>query len=172
MESLTRLNQITQQSAQVIASIGDRIGVMNGIARQTNILALNAAVEAARAGEYGKGFAVVAIEVRKLAEQSAKAADEVVSMVLNAVKIAETAKEQFNAITPELQEASRLTQEVSAAVQQLRIGTDQINSSVQELTEVAQGNAASSEELAASADGLQATAERLNALLNYYHVEE
>ena len=162
MESLTRLNQITQQSAQVIASIGDRIGVMNGIARQTNILALNAAVEAARAGEYGKGFAVVAIEVRKLAEQSAKAADEVVSMVLNAVKIAETAKEQFNAITPELQEASRLTQEVSAAVQQLRIGTDQINSSVQEL----------SEELAASADGLQATAERLNALLNYYHVEE
>ena len=172
MESLTRLNQITQQSAQVIASIGDRIGVMNGIARQTNILALNAAVEAARAGEYGRGFAVVAIEVRKLAEQSAKAADEVVSMVLNAVKIAETAKEQFNAITPELQEASRLTQEVSAAVQQLRIGTDQINSSVQELTEVAQGNAASSEELAASADGLQATAERLNALLNYYHVEE
>lgn len=172
MESLARLNQITQQSAQVIASIGDRIGVMNGIARQTNILALNAAVEAARAGEYGRGFAVVAIEVRKLAEQSAKAANEVVSMVLNAVKIAETAKEQFNAITPELQEASRLTQEVSAAVQQLRIGTDQINSSVQELTEVAQGNAASSEELAASADGLQATAERLNALLNYYHVEE
>lgn len=57
-------------------------------------------------------------------------------------------------------------------MQQLRIGTDQINSSVQELTEVAQGNAASSEELAASADGLQATAERLNALLNYYHVEE
>ena len=172
MHSLAQLRETTEQSAEVVASIGDRIGVMNGIAQQTNILALNAAVEAARAGEHGRGFAVVAAEVRKLAEQSAKAADEVVGMVQNAVKVAGEAKNEFNAITPDLKEASRLTQEVSAAAQQQRIGADQINTSVQELTEVAQGNAASSEELAASAENLKDMADRLNELLSYYHIEE
>ena len=172
MNSLAHLRETMEQSAEVVASIGERIGVMNGIAQQTNILALNAAVEAARAGEHGRGFAVVAAEVRKLAEQSAKAADEVVGMVQNAVKVADEATQEFNAISPDLQEASRLTQEVSAAAQQQRIGTDHINTSVQELTEVAQGNAASSEELAASAENLKDMADRLNELLGYYHIEE
>ncbi len=172
MNSLAHLRETMEQSAEVVASIGERIGVMNGIAQQTNILALNAAVEAARAGEHGRGFAVVAAEVRKLAEQSAKAADEVVGLVRNAVKVADEATQEFNAISPDLQEASRLTQEVSAAAQQQRIGTDQINTSVQELTEVAQGNAASSEELAASAENLKDMADRLNELLGYYHIEE
>lgn len=172
MNSLAHLRETMEQSAEVVASIGERIGVMNGIAQQTNILALNAAVEAARAGEHGRGFAVVAAEVRKLAEQSAKAADEVVGLVRNAVKVADEATQEFNAISPDLQEASRLTQEVSAAAQQQRIGTDQINTSVQELTEVAQGNAASSEELAASAENLKDMADRLNELLGYYHMEE
>lgn len=172
MHSLAQLRETTEQSAAVVASIGERIGVMNGIAQQTNILALNAAVEAARAGEHGRGFAVVAAEVRKLAEQSAKAADEVVGMVQNAVKVAGEAKNEFDAIAPDLKEASRLTQEVSAAAQQQRIGADQINTSVQELTEVAQGNAASSEELAASAENLKDMADRLNEILGYYRIEE
>lgn len=169
MDSLAHLQEVTQQNASVVTAIGDRIGVMNGIAQQTNILALNAAVEAARAGEHGRGFAVVAAEVRKLAEQSAKAADEVVGLVGKAVQIAATAREQFTAITPDLAESRRLTQEVSAAAQQQRVGTDQISTSVQELTQVAQGNAASSEQLAASAVSLKEMADRLNRLLNYYH---
>lgn len=171
IDSLTHLQEVTQQSANVVETIGEHIGVMNGIAQQTNILALNAAVEAARAGEYGRGFAVVAAEVRKLAEQSAQAADVVIDLVSKAVRVARTASEQFKAIMPDLAESRRLTQEVGAAAQQQRVGTDQINNSVQELTQVAQGNAASSEQLAASAANLKETADRLNQLLNYFHTE-
>lgn len=168
MSSLETLREVTQQSTEVVANIGGKIGVMNGIAQQTNILALNAAVEAARAGDHGRGFAVVASEVRKLAEQSTKAADEVIGLVDNAVKFSAKASSEFTALLPELQETQRLTLEVSAASDQQRQGADQINTSSQHLSELAQSNAASSEELAASAESLMATANKLLELLNYY----
>lgn len=168
MMALDRLLKMTEQNAALVTEIGGKIGVMNGIAQQTNILALNAAVEAARAGEHGRGFAVVAAEVRKLAEQSAKAADDVVGLVGNAVKVAGESKVEFTALVPDLHEMQRLTQEVSTAAEQQRLGADQVSLSSQQLSELAQANAASSEELTASADSLKATGERLVELLAYY----
>lgn len=168
MNSLRILREVTEKNATLVASIGEHIGVMNGIAQQTNILALNAAVEAARAGSSGRGFAVVAAEVRKLAEQSAKAADEVIALVANAVDVSREANTKFEALMPDLQEMQRMTQEVNAVVEQQRAGISQINSSSLHLTEVVQANAASSQQLAASAASLKTTGDKLLELLSYY----
>lgn len=168
MGALRELREITAKNASLVASIGEHIGVMNGIAQQTNILALNAAVEAARAGASGRGFAVVAAEVRKLAEQSAKAADEVIALVGNAVNVSGEANTKFEALMPSLQEMQRATQESNAAIEQQRSSIDHINKSSLHLSEVVQANAASSEQLAASAASLKATGDKLLELLSYY----
>ncbi len=167
-EALSALQEVSQRSTEIVASIGERIGIMNGIAQQTNILALNAAVEAARAGEAGRGFAVVAAEVRKLAEQSTAAAKEVIELVRNAVSASQEASSRFTAFTPTLQELNRLVDEVSTAMEQQQQGASQINISVQQLSEVAQSNAASSEELAAGAESIKEMGIKLQKLLSYY----
>lgn len=166
--SLHDLRKVTQKNAALVASIGKRIGVMDGIAKQTNILALNAAVEAARAGVSGRGFAVVAAEVRKLAEQSAISANEVITLVANAVDVAKDANAKFEALMPNLQEMQRMTHEVNEAIEQQKIEIAQINCSSLHLSEVVQANAASSEQLAASAASLKATGDKLLELLSYY----
>jgi methyl-accepting chemotaxis protein len=98
--SINQVSLATQESLVSVRNIFDKIGIINDIAFQTNILALNAAVEAARAGEHGKGFAVVAAEVRKLAEKSKIAADEIVNLAKNTVSITENAVKLMVAMIP------------------------------------------------------------------------
>lgn len=169
--ALEHLRDVMRQNSGVISSIGSKIGVMNGIARQTNILALNAAVEAARVGEHGRGFAVVAAEVRKLAELSEKAARDEVGLVETAVQGATEMGAEFAALMPDLQEMKRLAHEVSTAMGQQQVGVSQVSTSSQALSELAQANAASSEELTASAESLKATGDRLLELLSFYRIQ-
>ncbi|PLX17370.1 MAG: hypothetical protein C0599_13710 [Salinivirgaceae bacterium] len=169
--SITQVAEKTQRAIQSTKEIADKIQIINEIASQTNLLALNAAVEAARAGEHGKGFAVVAVEVRKLAENSKKAAEEIVGLAQVGLKIAEEAGEEMNATIPKIANTSKLVQEISAASVEQNNGAGQVNSAIQELNNVTQQNASSSEELATSAEELSSQAEQLKEVISFFNTE-
>lgn len=164
-------SESTSSAVKSMKEIANKIQFVNDIAFQTNILALNAAVEAARAGEYGKGFAVVAAEVRKLAERSKVAADEIDVVSKSGVEISEKAGEQLEAVVPEMDKTVKLVQEISAASQEQNSGADQINSALQQLSQVTQQNAAASEELASNSEELYAQAEQLKELISFFKVD-
>jgi methyl-accepting chemotaxis protein len=163
-EVVRTMDGISQSSRK----IADIIGVIDGIAFQTNILALNAAVEAARAGEQGRGFAVVAAEVRSLAQRSATAAKEIkaliedsVSRVRNGTKLVEGAGETMEEIAASVKRVTDIISEIAAASQQQLAGIEQVSNAVTAMEHVVQQNAALVEESAAAAENMSGQAEVL-----------
>jgi methyl-accepting chemotaxis protein len=171
-DGIRESGEATQKTLESMKNIAKKINIIGDIAFQTNILALNAAVEAARAGEYGRGFAVVAAEVRKLAERSKVAAEEIDKITKDGVSMAEFANSRLNEIVPEIVKTSRLIQDISASSNEQNSGANQVNGAIQQLNEVTQQNAATSEEIATNAEELASQADQLSVLVAYFQLDE
>ncbi|MFP4556133.1 MAG: methyl-accepting chemotaxis protein [Bacteroidales bacterium] len=166
-----KVKDSSEKSMKSIRNIAEKITIINDIAFQTNILALNAAVEAARAGEHGRGFAVVAAEVRKLAERSKVAADEIAVLSKSSVQVTDDASELLNEIIPQINNTTKLVQEISAASLEQNAGADQINNAIQQLNQVVQQNAAASEEMATGSEEMASQSEQLKEIVEYFKID-
>ena len=169
------MDGINQASRRIV----DIIGVIDGIAFQTNILALNAAVEAARAGEQGRGFAVVATEVRSLAQRSASAAKDIKTLIDDSVakvdqggQMVDAAGQAMDGIVAQVARVTDLINEISAATREQTIGIGQINEAVGQLSDVTQHNAALVEESAVAAESLNDQAKNLVDVVGVFRVGE
>jgi len=168
------MSSINASSKKIV----DIIGVIDGIAFQTNILALNAAVEAARAGEQGRGFAVVASEVRNLAQRSAAAAKEIKTLIGDSVekvdvgaKLVDQAGATMDEIVESVKRVTDIMAEITAASQEQTSGIEQINQAISQMDEVTQQNASLVEEAAAAAGALQDQASNLSQVVSVFKLD-
>ena len=171
---VTTMEEINGSSRQ----IADIIGVIDGIAFQTNILALNAAVEAARAGEQGRGFAVVASEVRSLAQRSAAAAKEIKSLIGASVdrvevgtRLVADAGSTMSEVVDAAKRVSAIIAEITSSAAEQSQGIGQVNTAVTQLDQVTQQNAALVEESAAAAESLKLQAQQLSETVQRFRIE-
>jgi methyl-accepting chemotaxis protein len=157
-----------KETVGAMKQIAHKIAIIDDIAYQTNLLALNAAIEAGRAGEHGKGFAVVAAEVRKLAERSQVAAEEISQLASGSVELAERAGKLLDTIVPSIQKTSDLVMEIAAASAEQNSGVGQINGAIGQISQAVAQNAAASEELASTSEEVSAQAMELQTTMAFF----
>ncbi|OTP66618.1 Methyl-accepting chemotaxis protein I (serine chemoreceptor protein) [Caballeronia sordidicola] len=178
-EVVARVVDTMQGISDSSSKVADIIGVIEGIAFQTNILALNAAVEAARAGEQGRGFAVVASEVRTLAQRSATAAKEIGALIGESVQrvdagstLVSEAGTTIAEIVTSVQKVTDIVGEISSASAEQSVGIEQVNQAVSQMDEVTQQNAALVEQASAAAQSMADQSNSLRQAVSIFNVDE
>lgn len=161
-------NDSVKSTVSNMRAITEKIKVIDSIFRQTNLLALNAAVEAARAGEHGKGFAVVATEIRKLAENSQNAAEEIDQLSKESLEVANQSGNLLNAVVPNIEKTAELVKQIVVSTSEQTTSTMQVNNAIQQLNQIVQQNAANSEEIAASSESLRELASQLKKSMSFF----
>ncbi len=167
-ELITEVNDSVKQTLSRMTTVSEKIKIIGEIVQQTNILALNAAVEASRAGEHGKGFAVIASEVRKLAEKSSSAAEEIIELTESSVDVAGRSDQLLTEVIPDIQRTSQLVQNIVTSSKEQSLSSEQINNALQHLNETVQHNAAAAEEMAGSSNELRMQAESLKTTISFF----
>ncbi len=168
---ITKGNESFQTTINAMKAIAKKISIIGDIAEKTDILAINAAIEAARAGEQGKGFAVVAGEIRKLAENSQLAANEIDELINSSLHTADTSGKLLSEMIPKIQKTSLLVQEIANAGNEQNSGANQINQAVQELTKVIQQNTSAADELSVSSKNMSYQATQLKETVAFFKTD-
>jgi methyl-accepting chemotaxis protein len=169
-EEIRFSNESVFKTVEAMKTIAEKISIISDIAEKTDLLAINAAIEAARAGEHGEGFAVVATEVRKLAEQSQRAAVEINNVSKNSVSIAEESGKQLEKIVPNIEKTAELVRNIVNASEEQEIGIRQVNSAMLQLSDVTQQNTSNAEELSTGSEELASQAEQLRDIMDFFVV--
>ncbi len=169
-DDIAKIHQATIESNKSLEDIISKINIINEIAQKTDLLAINAAIEAARAGEHGKGFSVVAGEVRKLAEESLKAADSINKISSDSMSKAENSATLINHILPDMDKVATIISEIANAGIEQNTGAQQVNQAVQELAAVTQQNAALAAEMTSNATSLEKQSVILKDRVSFFKI--
>ncbi|HLK88310.1 MAG TPA: methyl-accepting chemotaxis protein [Polyangia bacterium] len=159
-----------RDTVAVMSAIAERVSIVGEIAQRTNLISLNASIEAARVGEQGRGFAVVAEEIRRLAERSRNAAEEISTLAIRSLGVAERSGAALHELVPSIRKTADFVQLVAAATQEQSDGVGQINRAMAQVEQVTQRNAASAEELSATAAALSGQAEELQRQVSFFRL--
>jgi methyl-accepting chemotaxis protein len=165
---IQKIKEFANQNQELIGSIVNKIAIISDLSFQTNILALNAAIEAARAGEHGRGFAVVANEVKKLAESSRSAADEISGFSAKTLDLTKGSSESTNWMLEDIKKVTNLIQSIASANIEQNSGAEIINSTIQQMNDITQSIATASEQLATASKLLQGQSNKLESIISFF----
>ena len=165
-------NEIFMKTIEAVAEISDKISIITDIASKTDILSINAAIEAARAGEAGKGFAVVAQEIRKLADKTKIASEQINELSAKGQTISKIAAKTISTSIPKIIESSKLMNNIAIASTEQQDGVSAINNAVLQLSDITVQNNASAEEMSASAEQLSVQAEQLMQIISIFETKK
>ena len=162
-------NTVLMNTIKLVNLISQKISIVTEISKKTDLLSINAAIEAARAGEAGRGFGVVAQEIRKLADKSKNAADEIKTLSKDGISISRIAEKSLSKLLPDISSSADMIQKINISSAEQKSNVESINNAITELTEFSNLNAASVEQLSASAEELNSQAENLTEIIeNFY----
>ena len=167
-ERATEGGAAVNEAVAAMREIAEKIDIVSEIARQTDLLALNAAVEAARAGDHGKGFAVVASEVRKLAERSQSSANEIQGIAQRTMDSSNRAVEILSDVVPNIQNTSKLVQQISTALREQDLGAGQVRDAIEQLDASIQGNLSAAKSSTIISEGLTENSNRLTEGMSFF----